>query len=213
MLDKQARRELAESIYDETERLNRLVGNLLDMTRLEGGAITMKKEWQPLEEIVGVVLNRLRRPLREFKVVTNLPADLPLVPLDDVLIQQVLMNLLENAMKFSPTGSTLEVSAKTEAGGVLVTVADNGVGFPPGEELRVFDKFYRIGQKPGSSPRTGAGLGLAICRGVVELHGGRIWAENRPAGGEAIHFTLPIIGEPPPIPTEERLEPATAENN
>ena len=107
-----ARRELAESIFDETERLNRLVANLLDMTRLEGGAMTIKKEWQPLEEIVGVVLNRLTRPLRDYKVVTHLPADLPLLPLDDVLIQQVLMNLFENAVKFSPAGSTLEIAAR-----------------------------------------------------------------------------------------------------
>ena len=202
-----ARRELAESIFDETERLNRLVANLLDMTRLEGGALTMKKEWQPLEEIVGVVLNRLARPLREYKVVTYIPPGLPLLPLDDVLIQQVLMNLLENAMKFSPTGSALELSAFGRPGDVTVTVADRGPGFPPGEEQRIFDKFYRVDRQGG---RSGAGLGLAICRGIVELHGGQIWAENRPAGGAAIHFTLPIIGEPPEMPVQEEPEPPAA---
>ncbi len=198
---------MAESIFDETERLNRLVANLLDMTRLEGGALTMKKEWQPLEEIVGVVLNRLARPLREYKVITNIPPDLPLLPLDDVLIQQVLMNLLENAMKFSPTGSALELSAQQRPGDVTVTVADRGPGFPPGEEERIFDKFYRVDRQGG---RSGAGLGLAICRGIVELHGGHIWAENRPAGGAAIHFTLPIVGEPPAMPVHEEPEPPTA---
>jgi two-component system sensor histidine kinase KdpD len=171
------------------------------MTRLEGGAMTMKKEWQPLEEIVGVVLNRLARPLREYKVVTDLPADLPLLPLDDVLIQQVLMNLLENAIKFTSPGSTLELSGQAGSGEVRVTVADQGQGFPADQLERVFDKFYRVDQK---TSQTGSGLGLAICRGIVELHGGRIWAENRPTGGAAIHFTLPIVGEPPPMPIEEQ---------
>jgi two-component system sensor histidine kinase KdpD len=203
-LNHAARLELAESIFDETERLNRLVANLLDMTRLEGGALTMKKEWQPFEEIVGVVLNRLARPLRDYKVVTNLPADLPLLPLDDVLIQQVLMNLFENAMKFSPTGSTLEIAARAGPSDVTITVADEGPGFPPGEEQRVFDKFYTVDRK---GVRGGAGLGLAICRGVVGLHGGRIWAENRASGGAAIHFMLPIVGQPPSVAGVEHLEP------
>jgi two-component system sensor histidine kinase KdpD len=207
-LNSATRRELAASIYDETERLNRLVANLLDMTRLEGGALTMKKEWQPLEEIIGVVLNRLARPLRDYNVVTNLPADLPLLPLDDVLIQQVLMNLVENAVKFSPTGSSLELSARARPDLVTVTVADQGPGFAPGEDERVFDKFYRADRTPG---RSGAGLGLAICRGIVELHGGRIWAENRPAGGAAIHFTLPIVGEPPSTSLQEAPQPPAAE--
>jgi two-component system, OmpR family, sensor histidine kinase KdpD len=206
VLDNQVRRELAESIFDETERLNRLVGNLLDMTRLEGGGLTLKREWQPLEETVGVVLNRLSRPLRDFKVATNLPGDLPLLPLDDVLIQQVLMNLLENAMKFSPAGSTLELSAGAAPSEVTVTVTDEGAGFPSGAEQRVFDKFYHVDRKGG---RSGAGLGLAICRGVVELHGGRIWAENRPQGGAAVHFTLPIIGQPPSVNIQELPEPVT----
>ena len=205
-LNNQSRRELAESIYEETERLNRLVGNLLDMTRLEGGAMTIKREWQPFEEIVGVALNRFARPLREYKVVTNVPADLPLLPLDDVLIQQVLMNLLENAVKFSPAGSTIELSAQAKSGEVTVTVADEGAGFPAGVEQRIFEKFYRADQQQG---RTGAGLGLAICRGIVQLHGGRIWAENRRTGGAAIHFVLPIVGEPPSIPAEEPVEPLT----
>jgi two-component system sensor histidine kinase KdpD len=203
-LNRAARRELAESIFDETERLNRLVANLLDMTRLEGGAMTIKKEWQPLEETVGVVLNRLTRPLRDYKVVVNLPADLPLLPIDDVLFQQVLMNVFENAIKFSPAGSAIELSAQAASDVVTVTVSDEGPGFPPGMEDRVFDKFYRSDRQGG---RAGTGLGLAICRGIVALHGGRIWAENRPGGGAAIHFTLPIVGQPPAMPALELSEP------
>jgi two-component system sensor histidine kinase KdpD len=207
-LSRAARRELAESIFDETERLNRLVANLLDTTRLEGGAMTIKKEWQPLEEIVGVVLNRLTRPLRDYRVVTNLPPDLPLLPFDDVLIQQVLINLLENAIKFSQSGSTIELSVEAAPGIVTVTVADEGPGFPPQALVRVFDKFYRIDRQTG---RAGTGLGLSICRGIVELHGGRIWAKNRPGGGAEIHFTLPIVGEPPLMPAGELQAPLATE--
>jgi len=185
-LDQATRRELAESIYDESERLNRLVANLLDMTRLEGGAIAVRKEWQPIEEIIGAVLHRLTRQLRHFVVDMHLDPDLPLVPIDDLLIQQVLMNLLENAIRFAPAGSTIDLSATAGENEVKVEVADRGPGLKPGDEQRVFEKFYRAA---GDGSPSGAGLGLAICRGIVELHAGRIWAENRPEGGAA--FSLP----------------------
>lgn len=185
----ETRKELAESIFAETDRLNRLVANLLDMTRLEGGVMTVNKEWQSLEEIIGVVLRRLAGRLAEHSVKTALPVDLPLVPCDDVLIQQVLMNLLENAVKYSPPGSAIEISAYAAGRNVIVAVADEGRGITPGDEQRVFDKFYRV--DPGGTPG-GVGLGLAICRGILELHGGRIWAENRPTGQGAIfRFSLP----------------------
>ncbi len=195
-LDAAARRELAESIYDESERLNRLVANLLDMTRLEGGAISVRKEWQPIEEIIGVVLNRLTRQLKQLNVQMHLDPNLPLVPIDDLLIQQVLMNLLENAIHFAPTGSTIDLSATAGEGEVKIEVADRGPGLKPGDEQRVFDKFYR---SASDGSRTGAGLGLAICRGIVELHGGRIWAENRMGGGAAFCFTIPLVGKPPEV--------------
>jgi two-component system, OmpR family, sensor histidine kinase KdpD len=198
-LDGATRRELAESIYEETERLNRLVANLLDMTRLEGGAISVRKEWQPIEEIVGVVLNRLARQLQIFVVETRLDPALPLVPIDDLLIQQVLMNLLENAIHFSLPGGQIELSAKADEKEVILQVADRGPGLKPGDEERVFDKFYRSGN---GSP-SGAGLGLAICRGIVELHDGRIWAENRPGGGAVFAFSIPLIGEPPELEVAE----------
>jgi two-component system sensor histidine kinase KdpD len=208
-LDPATRRELAQSIYEETDRLNRLVANLLDMSRLEGGNLTIKKEWQTVDEIIGVVLHRLAGPLAERTVQTHVPPELPLVAFDDLLVQQVLVNLLENAVKYSPPGAPIDISVESSPGEITVAIADRGHGLRPGDETRVFDKFYRgNGQASGS----GAGLGLAICRGIVELHGGRIWAENRPGGGAVFRFTLPIDGTPPAMSLETAaLETAASE--
>ncbi|VUZ85851.1 sensor protein KdpD [Candidatus Methylomirabilis lanthanidiphila] len=193
ILDDQTRKELLESLSEEAERLNRLVNNLLEMTRVESGTLRVRKEWYPLEEVVGAALGRLAKPLRDRPVSTRLPAGLPLVPIDDVLLEQVLINLLDNAIKHTPDDSPLEIAAWTEQGGVTVEIADRGPGLTPGDEERVFDKFYR---SPGLRSR-GAGLGLAICRGIMEAHGGRIWAENRQGGGVAFRFTIPLSGTPP----------------
>jgi two-component system sensor histidine kinase KdpD len=193
-------RELAQSIYDEAERLNRLVRNLLDMTKLQAGAVTVNKEWQPLEEVVGAALTRLEKLLGDHPLSTQLPVDLPLVPIDGVLIEQALVNLLENAVKYTPPDAPIEISAWRDASTVVVEVADHGPGLPPGEEQRIFDKFYRA---PMSRSTTGVGLGLTICRAIIEAHGGRIWAENRPGGGAAFRFTLPIEGQPPEVKAEE----------
>jgi two-component system, OmpR family, sensor histidine kinase KdpD len=198
--DRATRRELVESIYDEAERLNRLIGNLLDMTRLEAGAVTIQKEWQPLEEIVGVVLNRLGRWLQPRRVAVSLPADLPLVPMDGQLVQQVLTNLLENAAKHTPADTPIELSASANSDAVTVVVADRGAGITPGDEERIFDKFYRPSQ---SKNVRGVGLGLTICRAVVAAHGGRIWTENREDGGAIFRFTLPLGGKPPGLKTRE----------
>ncbi|HZY43297.1 MAG TPA: sensor histidine kinase KdpD [Anaerolineae bacterium] len=195
LLDAETRRDLAEAIYEEASRLDRLVRNLLDMTRLESGAIKLQKEWQPLEEVIGVVLARLADQLKDRSVSTHLPIDLPLVPLDGVLIEQVLLNLLENAIKYTPAGSPIDLSAWADHDQVTIEIADRGPGLPVGEEQRIFEKFYRA-QKPETH---GVGLGLTICRGIVEAHGGRIWAENRSGGGTTFRFTLPLEGTPPKI--------------
>jgi len=129
-------------------------------------------------------------------VLTRIPADLPLVPLDGVLIEQLLINLIDNALKYTPETSPIEIAAFGDDDGVMVEVADRGPGLPPGDERRVFDKLYRGQAKAGR----GSGLGLAICRGIVEAHGGRIWAENRSEGGVAFRFTLPVKETPPSIP-------------
>ncbi|MFI5183360.1 MAG: DUF4118 domain-containing protein [Vicinamibacteria bacterium] len=198
-IDPEARRELTATIFEEADRLNRLVRNLLDMTRLQSGAVQVAREWHPLEEIVGSALNRLEPRLQGRPVVTHIADNLPLVALDGVLIEQVLVNLIENAVKYTPSGSPVEISAWRGDGEITVEVADQGAGVPPGEEERVFEKFHRIEtrERPG-----GVGLGLTVCRGIVAAHGGRIWAENRPGGGAAFRFTLPLVGTPPSVVAE-----------
>jgi two-component system, OmpR family, sensor histidine kinase KdpD len=191
-LTAEARRDLANSILDESDRLNRLVANLLDMTRLEAGAIQLQPVLQPLEEVVGVVLSRLERQLRHHPVTTNLPADLPPAMIDGLLIQQVLVNLLDNAAKFSPPGTPIDLSASVRNNELAVEVADRGPGIPPAEIDRIFEKFYRIDGQSSS----GTGIGLSICRGIVEMHHGKICAENRPGGGAIFRFTLPLRPTP-----------------
>jgi two-component system sensor histidine kinase KdpD len=195
-----ARSELLDSILQESERMNRLIRNLLDMIRLETGSLEVQKEWQPLEDTVGVALLRLDERMRDHPVTVHFPGDLPLVPIDGVLLEQVFINLLENAAKHTPAGTAIEISAHPVPGAVQVAVADRGPGLPPGEETRIFEKFYR---GTGAEPGKGVGLGLTICRGIITAHGGRIWAESRPGGGTLINFTLPLSGPaPPPIPEE-----------
>jgi two-component system sensor histidine kinase KdpD len=199
-LEPAARRELLQAIHEEADRLNRLVNNLLDMTRLESGALQVRKDWHSLEELVGAALARLGGRLRDHPVTTRLPSDLPLVPLDGVLVEQVLINLLDNAVKHTPPGTPVEVSASVGSREARIEVADRGPGVPPGDEDRVFDKFYRGAP---ARPGPGVGLGLTICRGIVEAHGGRITAENRAGGGVAFVVTLPIADKPPHIPADD----------
>jgi len=192
-LEPAQRDELLGAIRDEAERMTRLVDNVLQMARLQSGAVTLAREWQPLEEIVGDVLRRLRPLLAGRRVDAHLAPNLPMVLVDGVLIGQVLANLIENAAKYTPPGSAIHVTAGVEHGEVVVAVADEGPGLPPGEEIRVFEKFHRAAPEAAQS---GVGLGLAICRAIVSLHGGVISAENLPAGGAVFRFTLPIA-EPP----------------
>jgi two-component system sensor histidine kinase KdpD len=197
-LDPATRRDLLEALHEEADRLTRLVQNLLEMTRLEAGALQPRSEWHPIEEVVGAALGRFAKALAPRTVTTRIPPELPLIPMDDVLIEQVLINLIDNVLKYTPPGSPIEVAAEDIGGAVLVEIADRGPGLPPGEEKLIFEKFHR--SDAGRSAR-GAGLGLAICRGIVQAHGGRIWAENRPGGGVAVRFTLPVK-EAPPAPAE-----------
>ena len=204
-IDSSQQRELLETICEEADRLERLVRNLLDMTRLESGVLVVKRQWMPLEEIVGSALTRLESQLQGRPVRTDLPVDLPLVPADAVLLEQVFVNLLENAAKYTPAGSEIEIVARGRANGdggaITIDVCDRGPGITAGQESRVFEKFFR-GPQAGS---TSAGLGLAICRGVIGAHGGTIVAANRPGGGAIFRMTLPIVGTPPPAPSEPSL--------
>ena len=197
-----ARDDLAKSIYHEAHRLDRLVRNLLDMTRLESGAVQLQKEWHPFEEIVGAALIRLESRLNGHHIRTNLHPDLSLLLVDGVLMEQVLINLLENALKFSPPSTAIELSATVSDHELAFEIGDRGPGIPPGDEQRIFDKFYRA----GSAREGGVGLGLTICRGILEAHGGKIWAENRPGGGALFRFTLPIEKAQPTI-EPEKAEP------
>ncbi len=200
-IDQQNRLELLQTIQEEADRLNRIIKNILDMTRLESGAIKVNKEWQSLEEIVGVVLNRLGDRLNDHPLTLKLPGNLPLIPFDGLLLEQVFMNLIENAVKYTPKGSPLELTASEDVYTVTVELTDRGPGIPPGEEERIFEKFVR-----GRAAGAGVGLGLAICRAIITAHGGAMWAEHRPGGGTVFKFTLSAAGIPPLPKGDEEME-------
>jgi K+-sensing histidine kinase KdpD len=194
-LDTATRRDLLHSISGETEHLNRLLHNLLQAARLEGG-VRLEKEWFPLEEVIGAALHRLQPQLSGRKIVTDVPTSLPMVAMDDVLMEQVVINLIENALKYTPLGTPVEIAAYGNGRMVDVEVRDRGPGFRAADRERVFDKFFR-GQ---TGNVRGAGLGLAICRAIVDAHGGTIVAEDRPGGGAVVRFSLPVTE--PPVRTE-----------
>jgi len=188
------RKELLATISDEAERINRLVSNLLDMTRLESGQVTPNREWLPVEELVGAAVRRCANRLTDNIVKVKMSDDLPMLHADSVLLEQVLVNLLDNAGKYSPAGSEILVSARADAKAITVSVADHGPGIPYNEHEHVFEKFVR-GQQAARKP--GVGLGLAICRAIVAAHGGRIWVDDRSGGGAVFSFSLPREAEPP----------------
>jgi len=188
LLDMPTQRNLLGTAQHEARRLDWLVQNLLDMTRLEGGAIRMKTELCDVNDIAAGALRQLSEDQGKRISVTTAP-NLPLVPLDDVLIVQVLVNMLDNALKYSPADAPVEVQARLAAGQLEIRVLDRGRGIPEQELERVFEKFHRV-TVPGAP--NGAGLGLSICKGFVEAHGGRILAERRPQGGTELVFFLPL---------------------
>jgi two-component system, OmpR family, sensor histidine kinase KdpD len=192
------RRELAEAIHEEARRMSGLVDNLLDMARLQAGGVRLNRQWQSLEELVGSALTARQWLLEEHEVRVALPPELPLILVDGVLIERVLCNLVENAAKYTPPGSRIEIGATVADGELRVQVSDNGPGLPRDKLETVFDKFTR-GAKESAQP--GVGLGLSICRAIVQAHDGRIWAENRPEGGARFSFALPLL-EPPARPPE-----------
>ena len=195
-LDHETRTELTHTIVEAAERLDGLVTNLLSATRMESGQIMLTKSVEALDELVGAVLSRFAERLGGRSVKLDIPSDLPLISVDPKLIEQVLINLVENALRYTAEDTTLHVSARAVRGEVVVQVADEGAGITDSEREKVFEKFFR-----GSLARSndgGAGLGLMICRAAVRAHGGRILAKDRPGGGACIEFSLPIADEPPP---------------
>lgn len=194
------RQELSRAVYEEALRMSNLVNNILDMARLDAGAARLNRQWHTLEEIIGTVLARLHRHLEGRSVAVKLPRDLPLVYVDGVLIEQVLVNLLENAVRYTPPASSIDIVAEGSPFTVTISVADRGPGIPKGQEERLFEKFYRVNAERAQS---GVGLGLAICRAIVEAHGGWIRAKNRGTGGAVFTFLLPLTEVPPTVDPEE----------
>jgi two-component system sensor histidine kinase KdpD len=184
------RREFVDTIQHEAERLNAIIENLLDVSRMQSGTLRPKKAWYDLGALVDDVLGRLRPVTAAHDVVVDIPEDLSPVELDYVEIDQVLSNLIENAAKYVPPGREIRISARRAAGELRVEVADRGPGLSPGSLQRLFEAFYRDNDGTSRSTR-GSGLGLAIAKGLVEAHGGKIWAENRVGGGARFVFTLP----------------------
>ena len=190
-LNDEYRRSLVGTAREEADRLNRLVGNLLSMTRIESGAIKLHREPGDIQDVIGTALEQLGKRVADHEVKVDVPADFPLVPMDFTLIVQVAVNLLENAVKYSPKGSPIDVSASLLDGDARIEIADRGVGIPPDDLARVFDKFYRV-QRPESVG--GTGLGLSISKGIVEAHHGNIYARARDGGGTVVSVELPLNG-------------------
>ena len=187
------RQALARSVYEQVREMSERVAKLLQMTRLETGALVLERDWDSITDIAGAVLSRLRERLANHRVVLELPDDLPLVRVDAALIDQALANLLENAAIHTPPGTVIRLRAWRREQELVVSVEDYGPGLPPGDEERIFAKFEHGAAegRPG-----GVGLGLAITRAIVVLHGGRAWAERVPSGGSAFRFTLPLEAQP-----------------
>jgi two-component system sensor histidine kinase KdpD len=194
-----AQMELANALRDEARRMSTLVANLLDMARIQSGGVKLNLQWQLVEETIGSALRVCRWQLGARTVGTDIPRGLPLVRFDATLLERVLCNLLENAGKYTPSHARVTVVARAENGELRVAVCDDGPGLPAGREDALFEKFVRGRQE---SSIAGVGLGLAICRAIVEAHGGRMHARNLPDAGACFEFTLPL-GEPPPLPDGE----------
>jgi two-component system sensor histidine kinase KdpD len=202
-VDEGTRRELVEAICDESVRMERLVGNLLDMTRLASGEVVARREWIPVDELVGAGLSRTEGLLSRHHVRTAIPAAPELVSVDPILVEQLLVNLLENAARHTPPGTEVLVRASGGPPGLQLEVSDRGPGISSGDEERVFERFHRGGRATGQ----GAGLGLAIARAIAEVHGGTLRATARTGGGASFRLTLPGGGVSPTVPPEPDGDP------
>jgi signal transduction histidine kinase len=207
--DETLRRETLQDINEESDRLTMLVSALLEMSRIQGGALQLQTEWCDLAEIIHTVLDRMQKVTARHQILYDVPMPLPLIQGDFLQLDRVLSNLVENAVKYSPTETEIRVTAALMGDEVQVSVLDQGCGVPPEERERIFEKFYRVTQRRGRpahlkdshdgcaerrapSRAGGSGLGLAICRGIVLAHHGRIWVEDQAEGGSRFVFTLPV---------------------
>lgn len=190
-----ARLELTQSIQSAAGRLNRLVENLLDMSRLESGRLQLKREWCDVSEIIGVAVQNLSQELAERPLTIDSAPALPLVQADFVLLEQVLVNLLDNACHYTPAGTPIAITAQQAGQTLEISVRDAGAGIPPDDLERIFDKFYRV----SGTAAGGTGLGLSISRGLIEAHGGTLSARNALSGGAEFVIMLPMMAAPPPV--------------
>ncbi len=195
----QNQKSMIIGLFEQTFRMQQLATNLLDMARIQAGKVQLNRQWQMLEEVVGTALSAIRPTLLKHQISVDIPADLPLIQFDAVLIERVICNLLDNACKYTPENSSIIISARKNGQDVWVSVADNGPGLPLGKELQIFDKFTR-GEKESSKP--GVGLGLSICQAILEAHNGKIWAKAHLPHGAIFSFSLPL-GIPPAMPALE----------
>ncbi len=198
-MDVATQRQLLETISDEATRLGRLLANILQMSKLDAGSASPNMQWQVLEEIIGSALHRTKSQLAQHEVVVRLPAEIPLLFVDELLIEQVFINLFENAARYTPPGTKICVSAAIEGKWLVISVSDNGPGFAPGLEEQIFDKFYRASDADSGR---GSGLGLAICRAIVNAHGGRIASSNLGSGGAEFTVRLPLSSDAPRVSIE-----------
>ncbi len=202
-LDESSRRKLVAVISEESQRMSDLTIKILEMARLEAGEVVLNRQWYAPEEIVGSALSRLDKKLAARQVNIHMADNLALIHIDAVLLQQVMVNLLDNADKYSPAGLPIDISVQTAPLGLSIAVADRGPGIPENLLQKVFDKFFRVNSE---SAQSGVGLGLSICRAIVDAHGGHIQASNRSGGGMLFQLYLPIL-ECPPTVTKEEKEP------
>ena len=177
------------AIEEETDRLTLMVSNLLDLSRIEGGALRPDRDWQDLGELIGDVVRQTRRRAGARKIEIDVPDSLPVVFIDYVEISQVLVNLISNAINYSADGTGIMVRADLADADVVVSVEDHGIGIPVARRAHIFESFYRANTH---GPVAGSGIGLAICKGIVEAHGGRIWAESEEEEGTTMRFTIPL---------------------
>jgi two-component system sensor histidine kinase KdpD len=200
-LDKSSRKKLIAVISEEAQRMSDLTIKILEMARLEAGEVVLNRQWYAPEEIVGSALRRLDKKLKTRPVNIHMADNLALIHVDAVLLQQVMVNLLDNADKYSPAGRPIDISVVTMPLSLSITVADRGPGIPAGLQQKIFDKFFRINEE---SAQSGVGLGLSICRAIIEAHGGEIQATNRNGGGTLFQLYLPLLECPPTIDPEEK---------
>jgi two-component system sensor histidine kinase KdpD len=200
------RRELLETISEEAIRLNRLLENILQISRLDAGAVTPASQWQLLEDIVGSALHRTRGTRVEHPVTVRIEPDVPLILVDGLLLEQVFVNLLENAARYTPLGTPIDITATIDGTSLVVSVADRGPGLVPGTEETIFERYYR--GTTGTDAGRGSGLGLAICRAITRLHDGSITAAQRPGGGAEFVIRLPLAKNPPPLSVGHLPDPS-----